>query len=93
MNMRHTHYFILAALFLLFSGSKGVKGQYSDIPLRAAEDEARTISIGQSAPEIVLDSPSGEKISLSSLRGKMVLIDFWAGYLLTLEGAQIKYRS
>lgn len=32
------------------------------------------------APEISLKSPSGKKISLSSLRGKLVLIDFWASW-------------
>jgi thiol-disulfide isomerase/thioredoxin len=77
--MKHSHN-IIATLFLLFFAYVGVDGQHSDIPLRAAEDVERAISIGQSAPEIVLDSPTGEKISLSSLRGQMVLIDFWAAW-------------
>lgn len=38
------------------------------------------IDIGQRAPELVFKSPEGEKISLSSLRGKVVLIDFWAAW-------------
>ena len=38
------------------------------------------IDIGQRAPELSYDSPLGEKISLSSLRGKIVLIDFWAAW-------------
>ncbi len=38
------------------------------------------IDIGDRAPELVFESPGGEKISLSSLRGKMVLIDFWASW-------------
>ena len=71
---------VLAAIVLLFTGSRGVMAQYEDIPLRAAEEEVSAISIGQSAPDIVLESPSGEKISLYSLRGKMVLIDFWAAW-------------
>jgi len=29
---------------------------------------------------MVFQSPSGEKISLTSLRGQMVLIDFWASW-------------
>ena len=33
---------------------------------------------GSKAPELSFPSPSGETISLSSLRGKYVLIDFWA---------------
>jgi len=35
---------------------------------------------GNQAPEIVLPSPDGKEIALSSLRGKMVLIDFWASW-------------
>jgi peroxiredoxin len=35
---------------------------------------------GQPAPEINLPSPSGEYIKLSSLKGKVVLIDFWASW-------------
>jgi thiol-disulfide isomerase/thioredoxin len=38
------------------------------------------IDIGDRAPELVFESPEGEKISLSSLRGKMVLVDFWASW-------------
>ena len=32
------------------------------------------------APEIELISPSGKTVKLSKLRGKMVLIDFWASW-------------
>jgi thiol-disulfide isomerase/thioredoxin len=37
-------------------------------------------TIYDSAPEITLKSPSGKKVSLSSLNGKLVLIDFWASW-------------
>jgi thiol-disulfide isomerase/thioredoxin len=36
--------------------------------------------IGDTAPELEFESPSGEAISLYSLRGSMVLIDFWASW-------------
>ncbi len=36
--------------------------------------------IGGEAPEIVQNSITGEPLSLSSLRGKVVLIDFWASW-------------
>ncbi len=36
--------------------------------------------IGDIAPEIKLPSPNGDSIALSSLRGKVVLIDFWASW-------------
>ncbi len=35
---------------------------------------------GQLAPEIALKNPEGTEIKLSSLRGKYVLIDFWASW-------------
>ncbi|WP_250630659.1 TlpA disulfide reductase family protein [Rhodoflexus caldus] len=37
-------------------------------------------AIGQPAPEIALNDPEGKEIRLSSLRGKYVLIDFWASW-------------
>lgn len=38
------------------------------------------VEVGQIAPEIVMASPSGEVLRLSSLKGKVVLIDFWASW-------------
>jgi thiol-disulfide isomerase/thioredoxin len=37
-------------------------------------------SVGSIAPEIELKNPEGKTIKLSSLKGKMVLIDFWASW-------------
>ena len=38
----------------------------------------KSVAVGKVAPEISLPNPDGEVVSLSSLRGKYVLIDFWA---------------
>ncbi len=38
------------------------------------------LNIGDIAPELVYESPEGKDIALSSLRGQMVLIDFWAAW-------------
>ena len=38
------------------------------------------LEIGNKAPEIKLADTSGKFISLSSLKGKVVLIDFWASW-------------
>ena len=36
--------------------------------------------VGNLAPELKYKSPEGSEITLSSLRGKVVLIDFWASW-------------
>src|SRR5690606_22678823 len=41
-------------------------------------DQMQATSIGQEAPEIALPDPDGKIIKVSSLRGKYVLVDFWA---------------
>ena len=40
----------------------------------------KSISIGSLAPDIILNDTSGVPISLVSLRGKYVLLDFWAAW-------------
>jgi peroxiredoxin len=41
-------------------------------------DNMKATAIGQITPEIELPNPEGQVIKLSSLRGKYVLVDFWA---------------
>jgi len=36
------------------------------------------LNIGNKSPEIVLPTAKGDSLALSSLKGKLVLIDFWA---------------
>ncbi|MEM6523718.1 MAG: TlpA disulfide reductase family protein [Bacteroidota bacterium] len=38
----------------------------------------KKLAIGELAPDITLPNPEGEMVSLSSLRGNYVLVDFWA---------------
>lgn len=40
--------------------------------------QQKTLKIGQTAPEITMAAPNGTMFSLSSLKGKLVLVDFWA---------------
>ncbi len=42
--------------------------------------KSMAINVGNEAPDINLPDPSGKDIALSSLRGKVVLIDFWASW-------------
>jgi len=46
--------------------------------LTATVTKLKLTAIGQEAPEISLPNPEGQVVKLSSLRGKYVLIDFWA---------------
>ncbi|HEY0652005.1 MAG TPA: TlpA disulfide reductase family protein [Chryseosolibacter sp.] len=41
-------------------------------------DKLKSTAIGQVAPEISLPDPDGKIVTLSSMRGKYVLVDFWA---------------
>ncbi len=38
------------------------------------------LNLGNKAPEISLVDPNGQTLSLSSIKGKIVLIDFWASW-------------
>ena len=38
------------------------------------------LNIGDIAPDLAYNNPEGEEIKLSSLSGKVVLIDFWASW-------------
>jgi peroxiredoxin len=78
--MKTALYIILASLFLLSCSSRGSNGTHSGAPAEDQNGITTGIKIGERAPELVFESPTGENISLSSLRGKMVLIDFWAAW-------------
>ena len=45
-----------------------------------ANTNASPIEVGQMAPEIALQDMDGKIITLSSLKGKFVLVDFWASW-------------
>lgn len=46
----------------------------------AQQAASELIKIGQPAPEISLPGPDGKTHALSSLKGKVVLLDFWASW-------------
>lgn len=51
---------------------------YTD--LKTLYEKNKGVEIGDIAPDIDLLQPDGTKLKLSSLRGKIVLIDFWASW-------------
>jgi peroxiredoxin len=58
---------------------KDIKSNYySD--LKTIYDNNKLLEIGEMAPEIELPQVDGSILKLSDLRGKVVLIDFWASW-------------
>jgi len=54
---------------------------FSLIQIKAiAQEPVIGTNVGNVAPEILMASPDGKEIALSSLKGKLVLIDFWASW-------------
>ncbi len=48
--------------------------------LQSKAQETIGLSIGNQAPELSFKNPEGKLITLSSLKGNVVLIDFWASW-------------
>ena len=78
--MRNLSYLLIASLLILACSSKNSTSSRADVSGDEQNQVQVGINIGQKAPAMDFESPDGEKISLSSLQGKMVLIDFWAAW-------------
>jgi peroxiredoxin len=48
--------------------------------LKKLADKMRVTEIGALAPDFTLNTPEGTPLTLSSLRGKIILLDFWASW-------------
>ena len=44
------------------------------------ELSAQSLDVGDKAPELAFKNPKEEVLKLSSLKGKYVIIDFWASW-------------
>lgn len=88
--MRYLILFLTIALFSL-SGCKSKKTSTAkDLPLKPTVmatplptdnlEPTIGLNLGNAAPEIIQNNLNDSVIKLSSLRGKLVLIDFWASW-------------
>ncbi len=48
--------------------------------LKEMSDGMKKTAIGAVAPDFTMNDPAGKPVQLSSLRGKVVMIDFWASW-------------
>ncbi|MFH0999825.1 MAG: TlpA disulfide reductase family protein [Bacteroidota bacterium] len=74
-----------AALMARYPASKQVQALHAQVgDMKKTIDAKRTkeemLGLGAVAPNIALPSPEGDTIDLYSLRGKYVLLDFWASW-------------
>ena len=67
---------VLAALAVILGGTiiAGVN------PKSEAGSPPVGLNIGNQAPDLAFKDPEGLEIKLSSLKGKVVLLDFWASW-------------
>ncbi len=60
--------------------SDRVKQSAPGVELKKVIDNLGKVIVGGEAPDIKLNTPEGEELSLYSLRGNYVLLDFWASW-------------
>jgi thiol-disulfide isomerase/thioredoxin len=65
-------FFALTFTFSAFAGTTKTKSSKDEVTIG--------LEIGNKAPEIIEKNPAGNDLKLSSLEGKIVLIDFWASW-------------
>ncbi|GET30763.1 TlpA disulfide reductase family protein [Prolixibacter sp. SD074] len=80
----HTMKVAASALSAMFPNSSQVKALHSNTLQIMRQENSRKMTrlikdAGQNSPDITLPDTDGKEVSLSSMRGKYVLVQFWAG--------------
>ena len=75
MNSKFKALGVLTLILTVFGFSKMPNTKKDD-----ASFQRVVLNIGQTAPDIVAKNPDGKTMKLSDLKGKIVLVDFWASW-------------
>ena len=70
----------MKSLALILLAGMSIFSMASTSPAKSESAPSVGLNIGETGPELTYTSPEGKKIALSSLRGQLVLIDFWASW-------------
>jgi peroxiredoxin len=57
-----------------------IKSSAKGTEIKKLIDVYKAVAIGKIAPDIIQTTPEGKPVNLSSLKGKYVLVDFWASW-------------
>jgi thiol-disulfide isomerase/thioredoxin len=75
--MKRLNFILAIAVFSLVFGESILNGNSNNI---ISSEPIVGLEVGNKAPELAFNSPDGKVIKLSSLKGKIVLLDFWASW-------------
>jgi len=79
-NIAGSNFNFIEAAGLLSNLSPAIQSSSAAKVIKDYLEQEKKTSVGASAPEFALSDTSGKAISLSSLKGKYILLDFWAAW-------------
>lgn len=71
---------LILAIFLVSLAFLAPEKELNTASAKATADAPVGTKVGNLAPDLKYKSPDGDELALSSLKGKLVLIDFWAAW-------------